>query len=134
MRCPGNGMLMIAKVVTVPVSGSSTNWSSSLPVAGSASAEGNTLSVVASACAQQRALLQRAQVDAFGAGSAVFNRNTRRHGNHRDWVAVVVEAGDRFRTFPNDEIGDVCDRPHRLIDPVGVHAVTCLDRSVDCVQ
>ena len=40
IRCPANGMLMMANVVTVPLSGSSMNSSSCLPVAGSASRAG----------------------------------------------------------------------------------------------
>src|SRR6478609_620800 len=40
MRCPANGMLMIANVVTVPLSGNSTNSSSCWPVPASTSRAG----------------------------------------------------------------------------------------------
>ena len=55
MRWPANGMLMMANVVTVPLSGSSTKLSSSRPVAGSASLRREVHLAVARRCERRAA-------------------------------------------------------------------------------
>ena len=131
---------MIANVVTVPLSGSSTNSSSCWPVAGSASRAGKyTLPPSPGAGAEQLALLERAQERALGKRCGVLDLDRRRDDEHRHRVAVVGRRSGRvLGAVAQLEVRDVGDRADGLVGPVHVHPGAGADRvgraGVDRVQ
>ena len=121
MRWPANGMLMIANVVTVPLSGSSMNSSSCCAGRriGFPRREVH-LPVLARARAEQLALLEPAQERALGKRSGVLDLDAARADQHGHRIAVVGLALG-FGVVAEREVGDVGDRADRLVDPVRVH-------------
>ncbi len=132
---------MIANVVTVPLSGSSTN-SSSCQAGGRIRflAAGSTpCRAVAGAGAEQLALFERPQERALGKRCGVLDfdadsATTSMVTGSRSSAVV----GHRFGLVPGREVRDVGDRADRLVGPVHVHPGAGADRvgrpGVDGVQ
>ena len=133
MRCPANGMLMIANVVTVPLSGSSTNSSSCLPVAGSASRGGKYTfpsgagAAAPAACPPRAHAGRRSREERRCAGSRCCSATTE-HGHRVAVVGGLRGLLDRLCHIAQREVRDVGDRADGLVAPVHVHARAGADR------